>query len=120
MRSQLRGFQTVYLPKAKGYHIGTATVGLYSDRYVFLCKRNDVLVLIKNFSFKMYCKNFLSILKHQLEDIKYFSYRGQGIVLLKSKLDALKMLFPMLARRFCIQCSRTIPDADIEKIIITE
>ncbi len=120
MRSQLQGFQTVYLPRAKVYHIGTATVGLYSDRYVFLCKRNDVLVLIKNFSLKMYCKNFLSILKHQLDDIKYFSYRGQGIVLLKSKLDALKMLLPMLVRRFRIQCSRTVADADIEKIMITE
>lgn len=120
MRSQLQGYKTVYLPRAKVYHIGTATVGLYSDRYVYLCKRNDVLVLIKNFSLKMYCKNFLSILKHQLDDIKYFSYRGQGIVLLKSKLDALKMLFPMLVRRFRIQCSRTIPDTDIEKIIISD
>ncbi len=120
MRSQLRGFKTVYLPKAKVYHIGTATVGLYSDRYVYLCKRNDVLVLIKNMSLGMVFKNFSTILKHQLGDIKYFSYRGQGVVLLKSKLDALKMLLPMLMRRFYIQRTRTVPDSEIEKIMITK
>ena len=32
MRGQLQGFKCVYLPEAKVYHIGTATVGLYSDR----------------------------------------------------------------------------------------
>jgi GT2 family glycosyltransferase len=118
MRSQLQGFKTVYLPKAKVYHIGTATVGLYSDRYAYLCKRNDIFVLIKNMSLGMVFKNFFTILKHQLDDIKYFSYRGQGIVLLKSKLDALKMLLPMLARRFHIQRARTVPDSEIEKIMI--
>ena len=118
MRSQLQGFKTVYLPKAKVYHIGTATVGLYSDKYVYLCKRNDVFVLIKNMSIRMFIRNVFTILKHQLQDIKYFSYRGQGIVLLKSKMDALKMLFPMLIRRFRIQSSRTVADSEIEKIMI--
>jgi len=118
MRSQLQGFKAVYLPRARVYHIGTATVGLYSDRYAYLCKRNDIFVLIKNMSLGMVCKNFFTILKHQLDDIKYFSYRGQGIVLLKSKLDALKMLLPMLARRFHIQRTRTVPDSEIEKVMI--
>ena len=93
MRSQLQGFQAVYLPKSKVYHIGTATVGLYSDRYVYLCKRNDILVLLKNYSLRLYFKFLYSIWKHQFNDIKYFTYRGQGQVLLKSKWDALK-LFP--------------------------
>ena len=120
MRSQLQGFQAVYLPKSKVYHIGTATVGLYSDRYVYLCKRNDILVLLKNYSLKMYFKFLYSIWKHQFNDIKYFTYRGQGQVLLKSKWDALKLLPKMLFRRFQIQRTRTIPDAEIEKHIITD
>ena len=120
MRSQLQGFQCVYLPQAKVYHIGTATVGLYSDRYVYLCKRNDVFVLIRNFSLKLYCKYLFTILKHQFRDICYFTSRGQGMVLLKSKLDALKMLLPMLKRRYQIQKSRTVPDSEIEKLIITD
>jgi len=120
MRSQLQGFQAVYLPKSKVYHIGTATVGLYSDRYVYLCKRNDILVFIKNYSLKMYFKYLYSIWKHQFNDIKYFTYRGQGQVLLKSKWDALKLLPKMLFRRFQIQRSRTMPDSEIEKHIITD
>jgi len=120
MRSQLQGFQAVYLPKSKVYHIGTATVGLYSDRYVYLCKRNDIWVFIKNYSLKMYLKYLYSIWKHQFNDIKYFTYRGQGQVLLKSKWDALKLLPKMLFRRFQIQRTRTVTDSEIQKHIITD
>jgi hypothetical protein len=120
MRGQLQGLKTVYLPKAKVYHIGTATVGLYSDRYVYLCKRNDIWVLIKNYSLSMYFKYLYSIWKHQFADIKYFTYRGQGQVLLKSKWDALKMLPQMLFRRFQIQKERTVGDKQIAQHIITE
>ena len=118
MRGQLQGFKCIYLPEAKVYHIGTATVGLYSDRYIYLCKRNDIFVLIRNYSLRMYFRYLWTILKHQFNDIKYFTYRGQGIVLFKSKLDAFKMLFPMLFRRFRIQSSRTVPDSKIDPLII--
>ena len=118
MRGQLQGFKCVYLPEAKVYHIGTATVGLYSDRYIYLCKRNDVFVLIRNYSLKMYFRYLRVILKHQFKDIKYFTYRGQGMILFKSKLDVLKMLVPMLIRRFRIQRSRTVPDNEIEPLIV--
>jgi GT2 family glycosyltransferase len=119
MRGQLQGHKTVYLPKAKVYHIGTATVGLYSDRYVYLCKRNDMLVLIKNYSLSLFFKYLPTILKHQFNDIHYFCSRGQGSVLFKSKWDALKFLFRMLARRYRIQSTRTVDDSEIEKISIT-
>ena len=118
MRGQLQGFKCVYLPKAKVYHIGTATVGLYSDRYIYLCKRNDIFVLIRNYSLKLYFKYIWTILHHQINDIKYFTYRGQGVVLFKSKLDVFKMLIPMLIRRFSIQKSRTVTDKKIDHLII--
>ena len=98
--------------------IGTATVGLYSDRYIYLCKRNDVFVLIRNYSLKMYFRYLWTILKHQFKDIKYFTYRGQGAVLFASKIGAFKMLFPMLVRRFRIQRSRTVSDNNIEPMVI--
>jgi hypothetical protein len=120
MRGQLQGLKAVYLPKAKVYHIGTATVGLYSDRYVYLCKRNDIWVFIKNYSLKMYFKYLSSIWKHQFADIKYFTYRGQGQILLKSKWDALKLLPQMLYRRNKIQSTRTTSDFEIQKSIITD
>ncbi len=120
MRAQAQSYKTVYLPRAKVYHIGTATVGLYSDRYVYLCKRNDVYVLIRNFSLKMFFKYLRSILRHQFQDVPYFTYRGQGVVLLRSKLTVLKMLIPMFLRRFKIQSLRTVPDSEIEKIIIKD
>ena len=120
LRAQLRGYKTVYLPKAKVYHIGTATVGLYSDRYVYLCKRNDIFVLIKNYSLAMYFKNFWSILSHQFQDIRYFSERGQGRVLFKSKWDALKWLWRMLVGRNHNMNLQTMPDSTLEPLMITD
>ncbi|PIQ96958.1 MAG: glycosyl transferase [Nitrospinae bacterium CG11_big_fil_rev_8_21_14_0_20_56_8] len=120
MRSQLQGYKAIYLPRAKVYHIGTATVGLYSDRYTYLCKRNDIFVLIKNFSLGWYCRYFFSILRHQVRDIRYFTSRGQGTVLLKSKIDALLKLFPMLTRRYHIQRTRKVEDEEIEKLTLTD
>ena len=120
MRGQLQGLKAVYLPKAKVFHIGTATVGLYSDRYVYLCKRNDIWVFTKNYSLKMYFKYLYSIWRHQFADIKYFTFRGQGQVLLKSKWDALKLLPQMLYRRNKIQSTRTTSDFEIQKSIITD
>ncbi|MEC7641594.1 MAG: glycosyltransferase family 2 protein [Nitrospinota bacterium] len=120
LRSQLRGLKSIYLPHAKVYHIGTATVGLYSDRYVYLCKRNDIFVLVKNYSLALYRKYFLSIFRHQWKDIRYFTSRGQGWVLFKSKCGVLKMLLKMLIRRYRIQCLRSVPDSEIEKVMITD
>jgi hypothetical protein len=68
----------------------------------------------------MYFKYLTSIWKHQFADIKYFTYRGQGQVLWKSKWGALKMLPQMLFRRFQIQRSRTLPDSEIKEHIITD
>ena len=68
----------------------------------------------------MYFKYLYSIWKHQFSDIKYFTYRGQGQVLLKSKWDALKMLPQMLFRRFQIQRNRTFSDSEIKEHIITD
>ena len=85
MRGQLQGFKCIYLPEAKVYHIGTATVGLYSDRYIFLCKRNDIFVLIRNYSLRMYFRYLWTILKHQFNDIKYFTDRGQGHCLIQKQ-----------------------------------
>ena len=119
-RAQQRGFKTVYLPSAKVYHIGTATVGLYSDRYVYLCKRNDVFVLVKNYSIAMFFKYFVSILRHQLQDIRYFAERGQGGVLLKSKYDVFKWLWRMLVRRNRNMRLKTVSDAVITPFMIVD
>ena len=120
LRAQRRGFKTVYLPSAKVYHVGTATVGLYSDRYVYLCKRNDIFVLIKNYSLAMYIKYFQSILRHQFLDIIYFAERGQGGVLFKSKLDALKWIWRMLVRRNRNMRFQTVPDSAIESLMVAD
>ncbi|MFH0924628.1 MAG: glycosyltransferase family 2 protein [bacterium] len=117
-RSQLSGYKCVYLSKARVYHIGTATVGLYSNMYVYLCSRNDIYVMIKDTPLQMYFKNIGKILNHQLESFNYFSTRGQGVLLLKGKIAVLKNLSKMLKRRYRIQKSKKVSNKYLEEVII--
>ena len=68
----------------------------------------------------MYLKYFWSILRRQFQDIRYFSERGQGGVLFKSKWDALKWLWRMLVRRNQNMKLQTIPDSAIEPLMIKD
>ncbi|MBU1864568.1 MAG: glycosyltransferase family 2 protein, partial [Candidatus Omnitrophica bacterium] len=52
LRAQLAGERCVYLPCAVVYHWGTATIGFHSNRHVFLSLRNDLFVLMKNYTLK--------------------------------------------------------------------
>lgn len=118
-RANWAGYKTIYLPKAVVYHIGTATVGLYSDRYIYLCNKNDINVIVKNMTLVMYFKNIFKILKHQINSTRYFIQRGKGHIIFKSKIGALLQFFKMIPRRYSIQKNIKCTDKEIQSNIIS-
>lgn len=119
-RANWARYKTIYLPKAVVYHIGTATVGLYSDRYIYLCNKNDINVLVKNMTLSMYCKYFLKIIGHQLDSTRYFIQRGKGHIVLKSKIGALFQFYKMIIRRYSIQKNTKCTFKEIQENIVFE
>lgn len=117
-RANWAGYKTIYLPKAIVYHIGTATVGLYSNPYIYLCNKNDVNVIIKNLTLSMYFKNIFKIIGHQINSTIYFVQRGKGHIILKSKIGALFQFFKMIVRRYSIQKNRRCTYKELKKVII--
>lgn len=115
VRARLFGHRAVYLPRARVYHIGSATLGRYSDRYVYLAHRNEGFVMFKNLPLLLFAKHLGRILRHHLRTAVYFAARGQGRLLLRAKWDALTQLPSLFSQRGRIQSKRRISDHELER-----
>lgn len=119
-RARLRGETAFYFPVARVFHIGSATLGRYSDRYVYQAHRNEWFVMLKNLPLVHFIRNLPGIIRYQIRTACYFSFRGQGGLLWKSKLDAIKQSPAMMKSRACIQNERTLSDTKLERIMEKE
>lgn len=114
-RARLYGHAAWYFPEARVYHIGSATLGRYSDRYAYQAHRNEWFVLLKNLPLGLFIKHFMDIFRNQLRNTLYFSQRGQGGLLFRAKLDVFKNLTGMARNRQKIQSERRIVDTELER-----
>ncbi len=119
-RARLNGDTAFYFPKARVFHIGSATLGRYSDRYVYQAHRNEWFVLLKNLPIKHFIRHLSGILRYQIRTACYFSFRGQGGLLWKAKLDAIRQSPVMLRSRQRIQSQRTLSDSALERVMEKE
>ena len=70
-----------------------------SDLAVYYGNRNIVWYPIKDFPFRLLITSLPFIVARNLAVIPYYALRGQGGVILKSKLDALKGVEKMMGKR---------------------
>ncbi len=120
LRARLNGDKAFYFPKARVFHIGSATLGRYSDRYVYQAHRNEWFVLLKNLPLKLFIRHLPAIIRYQIRTTGYFSSRGQGGLLWKAKLDAIRQFPSMMKSRARIQEKRILPDSELEMIMEKE
>ena len=116
-RGRLAGWKCVYVPEAKVYHHHGGTAGFGSDLSVYYGNRNMIWYAIKDFPLVLLLTSLPFILARNLVVIPYYVLRGQGRVILKSKLDALKGVPGMLRKRN--QIVRKTPENKITKFIHT-
>jgi GT2 family glycosyltransferase len=117
LRSQLNGWRALYLPKAIVYHWGTATVGFNSPRHIFLGCRNDLFVLVKNYTLREYVRHSGKILLFGLRSMIDQSLSGKGWCVFKSGLSFLWFLPRMLVKRIHQLSSRKRSLQEIPEII---
>jgi len=116
-RAQLAGWKCVYVPRAKVNHLHGGTAGSGSDLAVYYGNRNVIWYALKDFPAWLLITSVPFILARNLAVIPYYALRGQGRVILKSKLDALRGVPRMLAKRKSIL--RRASDADICRFVKT-
>lgn len=117
-RLRLVGYKAIYVPDAVVHHVGSATTGgQRSDFSVYHGHRNLVWTFVKNMpSFLFWLLLPLHLLL-TLVTVLLFMNRGQGIVILKSKYDAIKGLVKAWKKRQHIQATRVVRVSEIWRIL---
>ena len=98
-RLQLAGYPCLFVPDAIAYHIGSATSGRDSDFSLYYGHRNLVWNYFKNMPLSLLLLTLPMHLALNMLSILLFALRGRGKTISRSKIDALKGLSNILARR---------------------
>lgn len=116
-RLRLLGYRCLYIPHAIVSHIGSATTGWNSDFSVYHGHRNLVWAFVKNMPAPLF---WLLLLPHILMNlVMIFRYvpRGQGGIVFKAKIDAIRGLAAVWRQRRFIQNSRVASVWDLLKVM---
>lgn len=98
-RGRLAGWKCLYVPKAVVYHVHGGTGGYASDFTIYHGNRNIIWICFKNFPDKLLITSLPWIIGRNLAVIPYYILKGHSSVILRSKIDAIKALPKMLAKR---------------------
>lgn len=90
-RARIAGYENRYIPKAKVYHVGSATTGTrYNEKKVFLAARNTIFVVYKNMPLLQLLINFPFILAGIAAKTLFFAYKGLGMEYWKGILEGIR------------------------------
>jgi GT2 family glycosyltransferase len=98
-RARLAGWRCSYVPSAVVYHKHGGTAGFDTDFSVYYSNRNIIWNVTKNFPKGLLVTAMPWIIGRTIGVIPYYALRGQGRVILKSKLDAVAGIPKMIRKR---------------------
>lgn len=76
-RARIYGYKNRYLPKAKVYHVGSATTGTqYNEKKVFLAARNSIYLIYKNMPVLQLLINLPFLILGVLVKLLFFVRKG--------------------------------------------
>ncbi len=101
-RSLLAGYKALYVPSAKCYHHGSATLGALSPRHVFLTNRNKLFTIVKNYKRDWLIVHFMDIISHQIDMARQFSQTRRGFSFLRSRISAAWKMPKMVLKRYSL------------------
>jgi GT2 family glycosyltransferase len=114
-RARLSGWKCRYVPTARVVHIHGGTAGFKSDISIYYGNRNLVWYVVKNYPVRTLLLSSPWIIGRNCADIPYYFLKGQGLTIIRVKIDILKGIVTMMKKRRKIK--KTVPDAAIEKWI---
>jgi GT2 family glycosyltransferase len=114
-RLRLRGFRTLYVPDASVRHVSSAVGGYRSDFAVYHGERNMVWTFVKNMPGGLFWRYLPQHLLLNAASLVFYPWRGQGKIVLRAKLDALRGLRAVLAERRMVQQTRTAAPSAIRQ-----
>ena len=107
-RLRLRGHRCRYVHAAVVHHVSSASSGYRSDFAVYHGERNAVWTFVKNMPGPLFWLYLPQHLMLNIASLLYYPLRGQGKIVFKAKVDALRGLTSMLKRRRLVQRTRRV------------
>jgi len=98
-RGRLAGWKCLYVPGAVVYHVHAGTGGFETDYFIYYLNRNVIWVVIKNFTKMLFFSSLPWIIGRNIAVIPYYILKGHGRAVIRAKLDAIKGILGMLAKR---------------------
>jgi len=98
-RGRLAGWKCLYVPGAVVYHVHAGTGGFETDYFIYYGNRNVLWVTIKNFPKLLFFSSLPWIIGRNSVVIPYYILKGHGRAVIRAKLDAIKGIPRMLAKR---------------------
>lgn len=118
LRARLAAWKCMYVPKAVGYHLHSATLGKTSPYKMYLLERNRYYYIIKNLPIEIVLRFLIrkpkDIAVTILRYIKNRKFRLLGYYL-KANFDAIRNIPKMLKKRKKIQSTRLIQDEELRR-----
>ncbi len=105
-RAQLAGHGARYEPAAVAYHMGGATTGRQLSRFVALQRRNNILVVLKNYPPAALLRHLPKVLAFQVVTLLASARDGILVAHLRGLAQVVGMLPRMLRKRHAIQRTR--------------
>ena len=115
LRLQLLGYRCFYIAEAVVTHQGSGLVGRYSDFQVYHGHRNLVWVYLMNMPSPWIWIYLPQHLLYNIASIVLFIFRGKTVVILRSKIAAIKGLSRAWQRRKEIQTTARIQASELRK-----
>jgi len=114
LRAQWRGHSCVYVPGARGRHLGSATLGsTFHPRIMRLSSRNQICLVIKNYSWPILVRLLPRLAVFQLLWAGLAVRKGAFLSYCLGMLEALLLLPKMWARRRAILSTRRISGSEM-------
>jgi GT2 family glycosyltransferase len=118
-RLRLRGLRCYLVPAAIVYHVGAGSTGPRSPFATYHGHRNLVWTYVKDMPVPWVWLYLPLHLVWSLITIIYLVFRGQGLVILHAKLDALRGLPSVLRKRETVQAERRIEFREVLRAMNT-
>jgi GT2 family glycosyltransferase len=119
-RAQLAGYAARYDPAAVAYHIGGATTARASRRYVALLRRNQILVVAKDYPLGALVRHAPKLVIHQGAWIVASARERTLRRHLTALADAVRMLPIILRKRRAIQRGRRVTYRQLDAVMTPE
>ncbi len=117
LRAWIYGFKNMYVPASIVYHKYGGTLGKrQSAGRVYICQKNRLINLLKNFEFPNVLKGLCISIPYDSTRILFFLYRKEvriAFSLIKAYIDVISMMDRILQKRKIVQMNRKVSDGTL-------